>query len=109
MDTSNPAVFVNAELLQFYVGRRVRAVMQVVRSEGGVVIGKSTDEKQLVVKGPPPPAPLTNFVEVIGIVDNDRSIRAEIWTNFGNVIGMFYSSHSISQVGYHIGLCLECE
>ncbi|KAL1352100.1 hypothetical protein AAHE18_06G142400 [Arachis hypogaea] len=89
MDTSNPAVFVNAELLQFYVGRRVRAVMQVVRSEGGVVIGKSTDEKQLVVKGPPPPAPLTNFVEVIGIVDNDRSIRAEIWTNFGNVIDMF--------------------
>ncbi|MED6134073.1 hypothetical protein PIB30_034112 [Stylosanthes scabra] len=89
MDTSNPAVFVNAELLQFYVGRRVRAVIQILQSEGGVVIGKSTDERQLVVKGPPPPVPLTNFVEVIGIVDNDRSIRAEIWTNFGNAIDMF--------------------
>lgn len=88
MDTSNPAVFVNAELLQFHVGRRVRAVMQVVRSDGAVVIGKSTDDKQLVVKGSPPPAPLTTFVEVIGIVDSDKSIRAEMWTNFGDSIGI---------------------
>ncbi|PQQ18421.1 replication protein A 14 kDa subunit B [Prunus yedoensis var. nudiflora] len=48
MDTSNPAVFVNAELLRLYVGRRVRALIQVVRTEGGTVIGKSTDENQLV-------------------------------------------------------------
>ncbi|KAK7284854.1 hypothetical protein RJT34_19607 [Clitoria ternatea] len=86
MDTSNPAAFVNAELLHFYVGRRIRALMQVLRSDGGVVIGKSTDEKQLVVKGSPPPAPLTSFVEVVGIVDSDKSIRAEIWTNFGDAI-----------------------
>ncbi|KAK7244887.1 hypothetical protein RIF29_39716 [Crotalaria pallida] len=86
MDTSNPAVFVNAELLHFYVGRRVRAVMQVMRSDGGAVIGISTDEKQIIVKGSPPPAPLTNFVEVIGIVDNEKCIRAEIWTNFGDAI-----------------------
>ncbi|KAJ1381164.1 hypothetical protein SESBI_45379 [Sesbania bispinosa] len=88
MDTSNPAVFVNAELLHFYVGRRVRAVMQVMRSDGVTVIGKSTDEKQLVVKGSPPPAPLSTFVEVIGIVDRDKSIRAETWTNFGDAIDM---------------------
>ncbi|XP_027353056.1 replication protein A 14 kDa subunit B-like [Abrus precatorius] len=88
MDTSNPAAFVNAELLHFYVGRRVRALIQVVRSDGGAVVGKSTDEKQLVVKGSPPPTPLTNFVEVIGIVDSDKSIRAEIWTNFGDAIDM---------------------
>ncbi|KOM39056.1 hypothetical protein LR48_Vigan03g243800 [Vigna angularis] len=88
MDMSNPAAFVNAELLHFYVGRRVRALMQVVRSDGGVVIGKSTDEKQLVVKGFPP-APLTTFVEVFGIVNSDKSIAAEIWTNFGDSIDMF--------------------
>ncbi|KAK7378804.1 hypothetical protein VNO80_04252 [Phaseolus coccineus] len=88
MDMSNPAAFVNAELLHFYVGRRVRALMQVVRSDGGVVIGKSTDEKQLVVKGSPP-APLTTFVEVFGIVNSDKSIAAEIWTNFGDSIDMF--------------------
>ncbi|KAF1866912.1 hypothetical protein Lal_00018298 [Lupinus albus] len=89
MDTSNLAVFVNAELLHFYVGRKVRAVMQVIRSDGGAVIGKSTDEKQLVVKGSPPSVPLTNFVEVIGIVDNEKCIRAETWTNFGDAIDMF--------------------
>uniref|UniRef100_A0A5B7BV58 Putative replication protein A subunit B n=1 Tax=Davidia involucrata TaxID=16924 RepID=A0A5B7BV58_DAVIN len=84
MDTSNPAVFVNAELLRMYVGRRVRAVIQVVRSDGGAIIGKSTDEKQLVVKGSPPPFPLSTFVEVIGIADSNQSITAEIWTNFGD-------------------------
>ncbi|KAK3034300.1 hypothetical protein RJ639_034104 [Escallonia herrerae] len=83
MDTSNPAVFVNAELLRMYVGRRVRAVIQVVRLDAGVVIGKSTDEQQLLVKGQPP-SPLTTFVEVIGIADSNQSIRAEIWTNFGD-------------------------
>lgn len=92
MDTSNPAVFVNAELLRMHVGRRVRALIQVIRSDGGSVTGKSTDENQLVVKGSPPFA-LTNFVEVIGIADGEKSIRAEVWTNFGDTIGMgFYSS-----------------
>lgn len=85
MDISNPAALVNAELLHFYVGRRVRIVVQVVRSDGGVVIGKSTDEKQLVVKGSPPPAPHTTYVEVYG---------AEIWTNFGDAIGIVFPSHS---------------
>ncbi|KAA8516727.1 hypothetical protein F0562_016767 [Nyssa sinensis] len=88
MDTSNPAVFVNAELLRMYVGRRVRAVIQVIRSDGGVIIGKSTDEKQLVVKGSPPPVPLSTFVEVIGIADSNQSINAETWTNFGDTFGM---------------------
>ncbi|XAR69754.1 hypothetical protein NMG60_11001462 [Bertholletia excelsa] len=83
MDTSNPAVFVNAELLRMYVGRKVRAVIQVVCSDGGSVVGKSTDEKQLVVKGSPP-GPLSTYVEVIGIADSNQSIRAEQWTNFGD-------------------------
>ncbi|KAL0410124.1 UNVERIFIED_CONTAM: Replication protein A subunit B [Sesamum latifolium] len=86
MDTSNPAVFVNAELLRMHVGRRVRAVIQVLRTEGGnSVIGKSTDEQQLVIKGRPP-GPLSTYVEVIGIADSNQSIQAEIWTNFGDVL-----------------------
>lgn len=89
MDTSNPAAFVNADLLRLYVGKRVRALIQVVRSDGGSVVGKSTDDGQIIVKGNPP-VPLTNFVEVIGVADSDKSIRAEIWTNFGDAIGMFF-------------------
>ncbi|XP_075516148.1 replication protein A 14 kDa subunit B-like [Primulina tabacum] len=84
MDTSNPAVFVNADLLRMHVGRRVRAAIQVLRSDGGgSVVGKSTDEQQLVIKGHPP-HPLTTFVEVIGVADSNQSIKADIWTNFGD-------------------------
>ncbi|XP_022983164.1 replication protein A 14 kDa subunit B-like [Cucurbita maxima] len=83
MDTSNPSVFVNAELLRMYVGRRVRAVIQVQSEGNGVIYGKSTDDNQITVKGSPPFS-LSKFVEVIGIADTDKSIRADVWTNFGD-------------------------
>ncbi|CAL1360585.1 unnamed protein product [Linum trigynum] len=84
MDTSNPAILVNGNLLPTHVRKRVRTVIQVMNSDRGSVIGKSTDDQQLVIKGSPPSTPLTRFVEVIGIADSDKSIQAEIWTNFGD-------------------------
>ncbi|PIA28241.1 hypothetical protein AQUCO_07200116v1 [Aquilegia coerulea] len=84
MDTSNPAVFVNAELLPLYIQRKVRAVVQVLRIEGGTIFGKSTDDRQLIIKGPLPPYPLSTFVEVIGMADSNQSVRAEKITNFGD-------------------------
>ncbi|GAB2300723.1 Replication protein A 14 kDa subunit B [Dionaea muscipula] len=84
MDTSNPAVFVNGGMLRMFVGRRVRTVIQVIRYDAGAVVGKSTDDHQLVVKGSPPSQPLTTWVEIIGIADSSQSIRADIWTNFGD-------------------------
>lgn len=60
MDTSSPAVLVNAEFLKMYVGRRVRAVVKVLRIEGGLIIGQSTDGHQLTVRGSQP-FPLSNF------------------------------------------------
>ncbi|PWA37912.1 Nucleic acid-binding, OB-fold [Artemisia annua] len=83
MDTSNPAVIVNGAFMTSYVGRRVRTVIQVVRADASGVTGRSTDEKQIVVKGHVP-SPLTTFVEVIGVADSPQSIRAEIVTNFGD-------------------------
>ncbi|XP_004302978.1 PREDICTED: replication protein A 14 kDa subunit B [Fragaria vesca subsp. vesca] len=93
MDTSNPSVFVNAELLRLYVGRQVRALIQVAQSGAGSVIGNSTDGVQLIVKGTPP-SPLTKFVEVIGIADSDKSIQASIWNNFGDTI----DTHAYNQL-----------
>ncbi|XP_022766095.1 replication protein A 14 kDa subunit B-like [Durio zibethinus] len=90
MDTTSPTAFVNGGLLHMHVGRKVRAVIQVTRSDVGFVMGKSADDRQLVVKGSPP-VPLTSYVEVIGVAENDNSIRAEIWTNFGDSFGMSYS------------------
>ncbi|VVB12569.1 unnamed protein product [Arabis nemorensis] len=83
MDTSSPAAFVNGALLRRYIGQKVRAVVQVIRSDIGSVIGKSTDDQQIVVKGSPP-SPLTTYLEVIGIAETDNTIRAEVWTNFGD-------------------------
>ncbi|KAB5552998.1 hypothetical protein DKX38_010309 [Salix brachista] len=85
MDTSKPAIFVNGALLPMHVRKRVRTVIQVVGADRGAIVGKSPDDLQLVVKGSPPSAPLSNFVEVIGIADSEKSIQAEIWTNFGEV------------------------
>lgn len=73
------------------MGRRVRTVIQVIRSDGGVVIGKSSDDQQIVVKGQLP-APPTTFVEVIGVADSHQSIRSEIGTNFGDTFGMIHAS-----------------
>ncbi|PKA57511.1 hypothetical protein AXF42_Ash020755 [Apostasia shenzhenica] len=88
MDTSSPAVFVNAELLKMYMGRRVRAVIQVSRNEGGLMIGQSTDGQQLTVKGGAPQTfPVSHYVEVIGIADGNQSIRAEMCTDFGERFG----------------------
>ncbi|KAG6601223.1 Replication protein A 14 kDa subunit B, partial [Cucurbita argyrosperma subsp. sororia] len=83
MDTSNPAVFCNGELLNMHSGRKIRAVVQVIQSDGGVVTGKSTDEQHLTVHGLPT-VPLMNFVEVVGIAEGNKIINVEHWTDFGN-------------------------
>uniref|UniRef100_A0A6N2M3Z8 Replication protein A OB domain-containing protein n=1 Tax=Salix viminalis TaxID=40686 RepID=A0A6N2M3Z8_SALVM len=83
MDTSSPSIFVNGESLPLYFGKRVRAVVQVIQSDGAGTTAKSTDEHQLIIKGLPVIPPL-NFVEVIGIADSNQSVNAEIWTDFGS-------------------------
>ncbi|WOL03545.1 replication protein A 14 kDa subunit-like [Canna indica] len=87
MDTSSPAVFVNAEILKMYLGRRVRTVVQVLRNEGAIMIGQSTDGQQLTIKGSQV-FPPSRFVEVIGIADGNQSICAEICTDFGETFDM---------------------
>eukprot|EP00249_Psilotum_nudum_P000380 c1175_g1_i1 orf=1-258(-) len=84
MDTSNPAPMVNAELLRRYQGRRVRSVMKVLRTEMGGFVGQSCDGQQVQVRQVPNVGSFTQFVEVIGVVENDSSVRAEICTNFGD-------------------------
>ncbi|MCO5557584.1 hypothetical protein L7F22_011150 [Adiantum nelumboides] len=89
MDTSNPAVLVNAELLKRFPGRRVRCVVKVVRAEGNSAFaGLTSDGMHISVKQTSPIASLSQFVEVIGVTDSDRSLRAEICTNFGDNFDM---------------------
>eukprot|EP01018_Ginkgo_biloba_P006777 Gb_36734 [translate_table: standard] len=87
MDTSNPAVMVNGEVIRRYIGRRVRCVLNVVRSDGGILLGQTSDGQQISVKQAPPAISLSQFVEVIGVAETDRTIRAETCTNFGDKFG----------------------
>ncbi|KDP43387.1 hypothetical protein JCGZ_26487 [Jatropha curcas] len=85
METSSPAIFVNGETLQMYTGKKVRAVVQVIECDGGNTIVKSTDEHEWIVKELPlPSVPLLNYIEVIGVAETNKSIRAELCTDFGN-------------------------
>ncbi|MCO5607548.1 hypothetical protein L7F22_061745 [Adiantum nelumboides] len=75
MDTSNHAVLVNAELLNRFSRRRVRCVVKVVRAEGNsAFVGLTSDGMHIFVKQTSPIASLSQFVEVIGVADSDRSL-----------------------------------
>ncbi|XP_027937569.1 replication protein A 14 kDa subunit B-like [Vigna unguiculata] len=93
MDTSNPAVFVNAQLIPNFIGKRVRTVVQVNQCGGGVATTKSTDDSQLTIKGLPQ-VPIMNFIEVIGIAESSNSIDAELWTDFGST----FDTNSFNQL-----------
>ncbi|KAG5596226.1 hypothetical protein H5410_037458 [Solanum commersonii] len=62
MDTLNPAVFVNAEFLKEHVGKKLA---QFKKSDGDKVIGNSTDEKHLPVKGYLPNPPLSTLLKAM--------------------------------------------
>eukprot|EP00252_Welwitschia_mirabilis_P006638 TRINITY_DN17529_c0_g1_i1.p2 TRINITY_DN17529_c0_g1~~TRINITY_DN17529_c0_g1_i1.p2 ORF type:complete len:108 (+),score=1.00 TRINITY_DN17529_c0_g1_i1:138-461(+) len=89
MDTANPAAIVNGEWMKRNIGRRVRCVVKVLRADAGMLLGQTSDGLQVSVKQTPPAMSLSQFVEVIGIAENDRTIRADICTNFGDKFDMF--------------------
>lgn len=89
-DISNPRPQVNAALFKNYVGRRVTTVIKVSRNEGGTLVGDAPDGIQITVRQVPPHAATSSvFVEVIGVVENDHSLRAEVCTSFGDNFGEF--------------------
>ena len=94
MDTSSPAAFVNGENLKMFVGRRVRTVVQVQRIEGGMVVGQSTDGRPLTIKSAMD-IPVSHFMEVYGIAENDQTIRAEVCTDFGPNFGEIWHTYGV--------------
>ncbi|CAN6287494.1 unnamed protein product [Urochloa humidicola] len=83
MDASGLPAFANGEMLKTLVGRRVRTVVQVQRTDGGVLVGQSTDGHQLTIRGAMD-VPVSHFMEVFGTAESDQSICAEVCTDFGN-------------------------
>jgi replication factor A3 len=91
-DTSNPRPMVNAGLLKKYLGRRVTTVMKVLRSDGADLVGQAPDGTSVTVHkaslNSSSGGAFSQFVEVVGIVEGENSLRAEICTNFGDSFDM---------------------
>ena len=87
-DISNPRPMVNSKLLKNYMGRRVTTVVKVGRVEAGNVVGELPDGAPITVRqASQHVATQSQFMEVIGVVESDRSMRAETCTSFGNNFG----------------------
>lgn len=87
-DISNPRPMVNSKLLRKYVGRRVTTVVKVLRMEGGNVVGELPDGAPIKVhRAPQHVAAQSMFVEVIGVVESNHSLRAQTCTGFGDDFG----------------------
>ena len=82
----NRSAIVNGETLRMFVGRKVRTVLKVQHTEGGVLVGQSTDGHQLTIKGASEGVE-SHYLEVVGIADNGQSITAEICKDFGENFG----------------------
>lgn len=88
-DISNPRPMVNSKVLKNYTGRRVTTVVKVLKLEGGSVVGEMPDGAGITVKqAPSHVAAQSTFMEVIGIVESDRFLRAETCTSFGDNFDM---------------------
>ena len=81
-----PSAIVNGETLNMFVGQRVRTVVKVHKNEGGVLVGQTTDGRQLTIRGASEGRE-SNYLEVIGIADNSQSITAQICKDFDQDFG----------------------
>lgn len=87
--TSNPALFANAEWFRRLQGRRVRTVLKVLQADDGTLHGQSPDGPTITVRQVVKNEEFTPFVEVVGVVDGELSMRCEMCTNFGDKFGTF--------------------
>lgn len=95
--TSNPALLANSELFRRYMGRRVRTVVKVGRFEGGNLYAQAPDGPQISIRQVVKNEEFTQFVEVIGVVEGENTLRSEVCTNFGDKFGMFSLLSTISR------------
>ncbi|CAM6085468.1 unnamed protein product [Calypogeia fissa] len=86
--TSNPALFANAALMKGLLGRRVRTVLKIVQADGGTIQGQSPDGMTITVRQVVKNEEFSPFVEVVGVVEGELSLRCEKCTNFGDKFDM---------------------
>jgi len=86
VDITAPAPRVNFELMQNYIGKRVKLVGKVEGVQGNVLRVKAADEGvvEVLLKGA---APADAYVEIDGTVESPNTLREEAITGFGSNFG----------------------
>ena len=96
MDCSEPTPRVNYEIMQRYVGRKVRMVCKVEEWSGDTLKASTCDGQTIFIKPKQGSQYDTAFVEIDGIVENNTTLQEESYTTFGDSFGTFSSSASPS-------------
>lgn len=84
---ADPCPMVNFELMQRFVGRKVRLVASVEDVQGGAAQVKAADGGTVHIQLREPASFDTKFVMFEGTVDSPNSLREASHTNFGNTFG----------------------
>lgn len=106
-DITKARPMVNSKLLRKYMGRRVTTVIKVKRVEKGKVVGELPDGVPITVhKVPQHIAAQSMFVEVVGVVESDRLLKAQTCTGFGDSFGKS-SKHQIFLLEHVSGVIMD--
>jgi hypothetical protein len=86
-DVATPSI--NAELMARFVGQKVRLVCELDDCGDGSLIQARTSDKGLVTiqKEPRTPIPTSKYVEFIGIVVDEKTMREESHASYGDSFG----------------------
>ena len=96
MDCSEPTPRVNYELMQRYVGRKVRLVCKVEEFAGDTLKASSSDGQTVFIKPKQGSNYDTAYVEIEGIVENGTTVQEESFTSFGDSFG----KHQAQQISF---------
>ena len=87
MDCSEPTPRVNFDIMQRYVGRKVRLVCKVEEWSGDSLKASTCDGQTVFIKPKQGSQYDTAFVEIEGVVENNTTVQEDSNTPFGDSFG----------------------
>ena len=87
MDCSEPTPRVNFDIMQRYVGRKVRLVCKVEEWSGDSLKASTCDGQTVFIKPKQGSQYDTAFVEIEGVVENNTTVQEDSYTPFGDSFG----------------------
>ena len=97
MDCAEPTPRVNYDIMQRYVGRKVRLVFKVEEWAGDKVKGTTCDGQTVYIRPKQGSNYEAAYMEVEGIVENGSTVQEESYCSFGDNFGKFPTSSSLGE------------